>query len=48
MKKRLTSKVVWASILMQVILIIGAIIPSADIDVIKVVGLAIIEIFTLL
>ena len=46
MKKRLQSKVVWLSVLAQVILIIGVFIPNIT-DEVKVIGTCLIEIATL-
>ena len=46
MKKRLKSKVVWLSVLAQVLLIVGVFIPNIS-DEVKIIGTALIEIATL-
>ena len=46
MKKRLTSPVVWGSVLAQVLLVIGLYMPNIT-DSVKIVGMAVIEILTL-
>ena len=46
MKKRLKSKVVWLSVLAQVIIIIGVFCPDIT-DEVKIIGTALIEIATL-
>ena len=46
MQNRLRSKVVWMSVLGQVLLVVGLFLPNIS-NVVKVVGGAIIEIFTL-
>lgn len=46
MQKRLRSKVVWAAVLAQVLLVLGLYMPNMATE-IKIVGGAIIEIFTL-
>ena len=46
MKERLKSKVVWLSVLAQVLLIVGVFIPNIS-DEVKIIGTALIEIATL-
>ena len=46
MKKRLKSKVVWLSVLAQVLLIVGVFIPNIS-DEVKIIGTCLIEIATL-
>ena len=46
MKKRLKSKVVWLSVLAQVIIIIGVFCPNIT-DEVKIIGTALLEIATL-
>lgn len=46
MKHRLTSPVVWGSVLAQVLLIVGLYMPNIT-DSVKIVGMAVIEILTL-
>ena len=46
MQNRLKSKVVWTAVLGQVLLIVGLFLPNIS-DIVKIVGGAVIEIFTL-